>query len=47
MSIACFTGHRSNKLNGYNAEDNKELLWKIHNAIVYLLENKEIIKIAP
>lgn len=25
----CFTGHRPNKLNGYNPRDNKTLLWGI------------------
>jgi len=39
---ACFTGHRPNKLKGYNAEDNKKLLWEIHNTVVYLIENKEV-----
>jgi uncharacterized phage-like protein YoqJ len=39
---ACFTGHRPNKLKGYNPDDNKELLWEIHNAIVYLIENKKV-----
>lgn len=38
--VASFTGHRPNKLKGYNPKDNKELLWKIHAAIVDLIENK-------
>lgn len=29
MKTLCFTGHRPNKLNGYNPKDNSELLWKI------------------
>lgn len=39
---ACFTGHRPNKLKGYNAEDNKELLWRIHSVCVDLIENKDV-----
>jgi len=35
---ACFTGHRPKDLNGYNPEDNKELLWKLHNVIVEHIE---------
>lgn len=42
MKTACFTGHRPNKLNGYEAEDNKKLLWKIHNVCVDLIENKKV-----
>lgn len=26
----CFTGHRPNKLKGYDPKDNKELLWVLH-----------------
>lgn len=36
--IACFTGHRPNKLNGYNPKDNKELLWRIHDCIIEHIE---------
>lgn len=42
MSVTCFTGHRPNKLNGYEAEDNKKLLWRIHNVCVDLIENKGV-----
>lgn len=35
-----FTGHRPSKLKGYNPQDNKELLWRIHNTIVDLIENR-------
>lgn len=40
--VTCFTGHRPNKLKGYKAEDNKELLWRIHNVIVDHIENKNV-----
>ena len=37
MSVCAFTGHR--KLpGGYSAEDNKELLWRLHDAIVNHIE---------
>jgi uncharacterized phage-like protein YoqJ len=42
MLTACFTGHRPNKLNGYNAKDNKKLLWGIHNEVVNLIENRGV-----
>lgn len=29
MSTLCFTGHRPDKLNGYNPLDNKKLLWAL------------------
>jgi len=35
-----FTGHRPNKLKGYNPRDNKELLWKLHEEIVKHIEDK-------
>ena len=38
----CFTGHRPNKLKGYNPKSNKDLLWKIHNTIVDLIENRDV-----
>jgi uncharacterized phage-like protein YoqJ len=41
--VACFTGHRPNKLKGYNPEDNKELLWRIHKEVVNLIENRGVI----
>lgn len=42
MKTVCFTGHRPNKLNGYNPEDNKKLLWDIHDCCVHLIENEDI-----
>lgn len=38
----CFTGHRPNKLKGYDAENNKELLWRLHAEIVNHIENKGV-----
>lgn len=35
---ACFTGHRPNKLGGYNPGDNKELLWRLHDSVVEHIE---------
>lgn len=35
---ACFTGHRPNKLGGYNPGDNKELLWRLHDSVVDHIE---------
>lgn len=34
IPTACFTGHRPKDLKGYNPEDNKELLWRLHDTIV-------------
>lgn len=42
VNIVCFTGHRPNKLKGYNPIDNKELLWKIHSVCVDLIENRNV-----
>ena len=42
MKVACFTGHRPNKLKGYEAQDNKDLLWRIYYACVDLIENKDV-----
>lgn len=39
LSTLCFTGHRPNKLKGYNPKDNKELLWFLHDIIVDCVEN--------
>lgn len=39
----CFTGHRPNKLKGYNPADNKKLLWEIFKQIEDLIENKGVI----
>ncbi len=33
-----FTGHRPNKLNGYDPKDNKALLWRLHEAIMVQIE---------
>lgn len=41
-STVCFTGHRPNKLGGYKASENKELLWKLHEVIVDHIENKGV-----
>lgn len=38
----CFTGHRPSKLKGYFPEDNKELLWEIHDCCVHLIENEDV-----
>lgn len=40
--IACFTGHRPDKLNGYNPKDNKELLWKLRSFVVQHIEEKNV-----
>lgn len=40
-NTACFTGHRPNKLNGYNPKDNSELLFKLRDIIIDHIENKE------
>lgn len=42
MKTACFTGHRPNKLNGYNPKDNSELLFKLRDVIIDHIENKEV-----
>lgn len=39
---ACFTGHRPNKLNGYNPKDNSEMLFKLRDIVVDHIENKEV-----
>ncbi len=39
----CFTGHRPNKLKGYNPEDNKELLWRIYKEVEDHIDNKGVI----
>ncbi len=39
---ACFTGHRPNKLKGYDAKDNKELLWRLHAEIVRHIEEYNV-----
>lgn len=38
----CFTGHRPNKLNGYNPTDNKELLFKLRDIVIDHIENKDV-----
>ncbi len=42
QNTACFTGHRPNKLKGYNPEDNKELLWRLHSEIVRHIEEERV-----
>jgi len=42
MNSCCFTGHRPNKLKGYNAKDNKELLWRLHEVIVEHIEKHHV-----
>lgn len=37
----CFTGHRPNKLNGYDPKDNRDLLWRLHKEIVKHIELKD------
>ncbi len=37
-----FTGHRPNKLKGYNPEDNKELLWRIYKEVEDHIDNKGV-----
>lgn len=38
----CFTGHRPDKVGGYNPKDNKTLLWKLNEIIVEHIENKGV-----
>lgn len=38
----CFTGHRPNKLNGYNPKDNREMLYKLRDIIIDHIENKNV-----
>lgn len=42
MSSCCFTGHRPNKLKGYNPKDNSELLWSLYEKVGGLIENKAV-----
>lgn len=35
--VCCFTGHRPERLNGYDPKDNKKLLWDLSRAIEYLI----------
>lgn len=39
---ACFTGHRPHKLNGYDPNDNLEMLLKLREIIVDHIENKGV-----
>ena len=39
----CFTGHRPNKLKGYDPKDNKELLWEIFKVVEDHIDNKGVI----
>ena len=38
--VAAFTGHRPNKLNGYNPKDNIKLLWKLADVVEDLIVNQ-------
>lgn len=38
----CFTGHRPNKLKGYDPIDNKELLWRIYKEVEDHIDNKGV-----
>lgn len=40
--VAHYTGHRPSKLNGYKAEENKDLIWRIHDATVDFIETKGV-----
>ena len=42
MKTLCFTGHRPNKLKGYNPEDNSELLYAIRNKVEDFIINKGV-----
>lgn len=42
MGTACFTGHRPNKLLGYDPKDNKELLWRLHAEIVRHIKEEKV-----
>lgn len=42
MKTTCFTGHRPNKLKGYNPKDNSEMLFKLRDIIVDHIENKNV-----
>lgn len=39
---ACFTGHRPNKLKGYDPKDNRDLLWEIYKKIEIHIEDKGV-----
>ncbi|MDC6267305.1 SLOG family protein [Lysinibacillus fusiformis] len=43
-NTACFTGHRPNKLNGYDPKDNSELLFKLRDIIMDHVENRGVNK---
>ena len=38
----CFTGHRPNQLNGYNVNDNIDMLLKLKEVIIDHIENKQV-----
>lgn len=42
MKSAAFTGHRPNKLNGYEAKANKKLLWVLREVIEDHINNKGV-----
>lgn len=39
---ACFTGHRPQDLNGFNPQDNVEMLVKLRETIIDHIENKDV-----
>jgi uncharacterized phage-like protein YoqJ len=43
-NTCCFTGHRPNKLHGYNpaSEGNSKMLWKLRDLIIDHIENKQV-----
>jgi uncharacterized phage-like protein YoqJ len=43
-NTCCFTGHRPNKLHGYDpaSEGNSKMLWKLRDLIIDHIENKQV-----
>lgn len=39
---ACFTGHRPDKLKGYDPKDNRDLIWEIYKEIERHIEDKSV-----
>lgn len=39
VKVTCFTGHRPNRLNGYDPQDNLELLNKLKEVVIEHIEN--------
>jgi len=42
MSTLCFTGHRPDKLNGYDPKNNKNLLWALREEVVGYIEDFKV-----